>query len=154
MKFLLRTYVSKISITIPHIIIRVIKSARMIWVGHVARMGASRGACRILMETPEGKGPFGRPGHRWEDNNKMHLRWGNVDWIELAWGTDWSLALVSAAVNLRAPCSAANCLTRWGYISFSRKTVLHEVSLAVPNKRHLHSSSLQRLGYFPGLKTI
>ena len=157
MNLLLKTYVSKISITVPHVIIGVIKWTGMWWVGHVARMGETGGAYRVLVGTPEWKGPFGRPGRRWENNNKTHLQlagWGDVDWIDLAWGRDWWRALVSAAMNLRVPYSAANCLTRWEYISFSRKTVLHEVSLAVPNTRHLHSSNLQWLGYFPGLKTI
>ena len=45
-------------------IMRVIKSRRMIWVGHVSRIGESRGLYRVLVEKPEGKRPFGRPGLR------------------------------------------------------------------------------------------
>jgi hypothetical protein len=41
-------------------IIRIIKSRRMRWVGHVARMGEKRNAYRILVGTPEGKRPLGR----------------------------------------------------------------------------------------------
>jgi hypothetical protein len=50
-------------------ILRVIKSRRMRWVGHVARMGERR--IRILVGKPEGKMPLGRPRRRWEDNIKM-----------------------------------------------------------------------------------
>jgi hypothetical protein len=62
-------------------IIRAIKSRRLGWVGHVARMGQRRGACRALVGKPEGRRPLGRPRRRrWEDNIKMDLRevgWGN-----------------------------------------------------------------------------
>jgi len=51
---------------------RVIKSRRMRWAGHVARMGREE-AYRVLVVKPEGKGPLGRPRCRWEDNNKMDL---------------------------------------------------------------------------------
>jgi hypothetical protein len=66
-------------------IIRVIKSRRMRWAGHVARMGEKRGAYRILVGRPEGRRPLGRPRRRREDNIKMDLEvgWG-MDWIELA----------------------------------------------------------------------
>jgi hypothetical protein len=55
-------------------IIRVIKSRRMRWAEHVARMGEKRNAYRILMGKPEGKRPLGRPRCRWVDNIKMDLR--------------------------------------------------------------------------------
>jgi hypothetical protein len=55
-------------------IIRLIKSRRMRWAGHVARMGEKRGAYRILMGRPEGRRPLGRPRHRWEDDIKMDLQ--------------------------------------------------------------------------------
>ena len=55
-------------------IFRVIKSKRMEWVGHVARMGEGRGVYRVLVGKPEGKGPLGRPRCRWEDNIKMDLK--------------------------------------------------------------------------------
>jgi hypothetical protein len=54
-------------------IIRVIKSRRMRWAWHVARMGEGRGAYRVLVRRPEGKRPLGRPRRRWEDNIKMDL---------------------------------------------------------------------------------
>jgi hypothetical protein len=47
------------------VIVRVAKSRRMKWAGHVARMRGSRVVCRILEGKTEGKRPFGRPKHRW-----------------------------------------------------------------------------------------
>ena len=54
-------------------VVRVIKSRRMRWAGHVACMGEKRGVYRVLVGEPEGKRPFGRPRRRWEDNIKMGL---------------------------------------------------------------------------------
>jgi hypothetical protein len=54
-------------------IIRIIKSRRMRWAGHVARMGEKRNVCRLLVGKPEGKRPLGRPRRRWIDNIKMDL---------------------------------------------------------------------------------
>jgi hypothetical protein len=51
-----------------------IKSRRMRWAGHVARMGEKRNAYRILVGIPEGKSPLGRSRRRWMDNIKMDLR--------------------------------------------------------------------------------
>jgi hypothetical protein len=65
-------------------IVRVIKSRRMRWAGHVARMGEVRGAYNILVGRPEERKPLGRPRRRWEDNIKMDLReigFGDVDCI-------------------------------------------------------------------------
>jgi len=53
---------------------RVIKSRRMCWAGHVARMGERRDVYRVLVGKPEGKRPLGRPTRRWEDNIKIDLR--------------------------------------------------------------------------------
>jgi hypothetical protein len=50
-----------------------IKSRRMIWAGHVARMGEKKNVCRIFVGKPERKRPVGRPGCRWEDNIRMDL---------------------------------------------------------------------------------
>jgi hypothetical protein len=55
-------------------IFRVIKSRRMRWARHMARMGEKRGLYRILEGRPEGRRPLGRPRHRWEDNIKTELR--------------------------------------------------------------------------------
>jgi hypothetical protein len=68
-------------------IIRMIKSRRMRWAGHVARMGYKRNAYRILVGNPEGKRPLGRPRRRLVDNIKMDLtgiKWDDKDWIDLA----------------------------------------------------------------------
>jgi hypothetical protein len=64
-------------------IVRVIKSRRMRWVGHVACMGEGRGVYRVLLGRPEGKRPLGRPRHRWEDNIKMNLSEIGID------GANW-----------------------------------------------------------------
>jgi hypothetical protein len=63
-------------------IIRIIKSRRMRWAGHVARMGEKRNVYRLFVEKPKGKRPLGRPRHRWVDNIKMNLLeigWDGVD---------------------------------------------------------------------------
>jgi len=65
-------------------------------------MGERRGLCRVLVGKPEGKRPFGRPKHRWEDNIKMHLQevgCGGMDWIELAQERDRRRALVNAVMK-------------------------------------------------------
>jgi len=55
-------------------IVRVVKSRKMRWAGHVARMGVGRGVHRVLVGKPGGKRPFGRPKRRWEYNIKMVLQ--------------------------------------------------------------------------------
>jgi len=68
-------------------IVRVVKSRRMRWTGHVAHMGQGRGVYRVLVGIPEGKRPLGRPRRRWEDNIKMDLQevgGGCGDCVELA----------------------------------------------------------------------
>jgi hypothetical protein len=68
-------------------IVRAIKSRRMRWAGHVARMGDGRFVYKVLVGRPEGKMPLGRPIRRWEDNIKMDLREIGIDgenWIQLA----------------------------------------------------------------------
>jgi len=54
--------------------VRVIKSRRMRWAGHVARMGEERGVYRFLVEKPEGKRPLGRPRRRWVNNIRTDLQ--------------------------------------------------------------------------------
>jgi hypothetical protein len=61
-------------------IIRMIKSRRMRWGGHVARMGEKRNAYRILVGKPEGKRPLGRPRCTWVDNIKMDLTRDRMGW--------------------------------------------------------------------------
>jgi hypothetical protein len=70
-----------------HNIVRVVKSKRIRWAGHVARKGEERGLHRVLGGKPEGKKPLGRPRRRWEDNIKMDLQevgGDRGDWMELA----------------------------------------------------------------------
>jgi hypothetical protein len=64
-------------------IVRVIKSRRMRWAGHVARMGERRDVYRVLVGRPEGKRSLGGPRRRWEDNIKMDLREIDID------GANW-----------------------------------------------------------------
>ena len=88
------------------IIVRVIKSRRMRWAGHVARMGEESGVYRVLVGKLEGKRPLRRPRHRWVDNIGMGLQevgCGYMDWIGLAQDRDRWRRLVSAVVNLRVP---------------------------------------------------
>jgi hypothetical protein len=67
-------------------IVRVIKSRRMRWAGHIARMGESIGVYRVLVGKPQGKRPFGRPRRRWEYKIQMDLRkWDVVAWTGSSW---------------------------------------------------------------------
>jgi hypothetical protein len=68
-------------------IIRMIKSRKMRWAGHVSLMGMTRNEYKILVGKAEGKRPLTRPRCRWEDNIKMELRkivWDGIDCIHLA----------------------------------------------------------------------
>ena len=98
-------YVARSFIDLPNIV-RVVKSRRMRWAGHVARMGEGRGVHRVLVGKPEGKRTLERPRRRWEDNIKMDLQkvGGDCgDWIELAQDRYRWRALVSTVMNLRVP---------------------------------------------------
>jgi hypothetical protein len=68
-------------------IIRVVKSRRLKWAGHVASKGESRGAYRVFVGRPRGKRPLGKPRRRWEDNIKMDL-------IEMGLGARTGLLLL------------------------------------------------------------
>jgi hypothetical protein len=86
--------------------IRIMKSRRMRWAGHVARMGEKRFAYTLLLGKPEGKRPLGRPRRRWVDNIRMDLGevgWGAVDWIGLGKDRNRWRALVNSVLNLRVP---------------------------------------------------
>ena len=87
-------------------IVRVIKSRRMRWAGHVARMGEERRVYRVLMGKPEGRRLMGRPRRRWVDNIRMYVQemgCGYMDWIGLAQDRDRWRTLVSSVMNLRVP---------------------------------------------------
>ena len=94
-------------------IVRVIKSRRMRWAGHVARMEEGRGVHKVLVGKPERKIPLGGPRRRWEDNIKMDLEEvgrGCGNWTELAQHRDRWRALVSTVMNFRVPQNARNFL--------------------------------------------
>jgi hypothetical protein len=87
-------------------IIKMIKSRRMRWAGHVARMEEKRNAYRILVGKPEGRRLLGRPRRRRVDNIQMYLReieWDSLDWIDLAQDRDNWRALVNVVMNIWAP---------------------------------------------------
>jgi hypothetical protein len=77
-------------------IIRMIKSRRMRWAGHVARIEPKRNAYRTLVGNLDGKIPLGRPRRRWVANI-------NMDWTDLAQARDQWRALVNTVMNLRVP---------------------------------------------------
>jgi hypothetical protein len=83
-------------------IVRMIKSRRMKWAGHVG--GEGRGAYRVLVGRPEGKRPLGRPRRRWKDNIKMDLGEIGIDganWIRLAQDRVQWWGFVSRVMNLQ-----------------------------------------------------
>jgi hypothetical protein len=85
-------------------IVRVMKSRRMRWAGHVVRMGEE--LYRVLVGKPEGKTPLGRSRRRWVDNIMMDFQevgCGFIDWIGLAQDRERWRTIVSAVMNLRVP---------------------------------------------------
>jgi len=83
-------------------IVWVIKSGRMRWARHVARMGEERGLCRVLLGKPEGRRPLGRPRRRWVDNIRTDLQevgCGYMDWIGMAQDRDRWRTLLGAVMN-------------------------------------------------------
>jgi hypothetical protein len=107
-------------------VIRTIKSRRMKWAGHVARMGKTRISYRILVE---GKRPLGRPRRRWVDNSKIDLReigWDGMDWIDLAHDRDQWRVLVNTVMNLRVPLNVGKFLSGCKIGSFSGRVQLRK----------------------------
>ena len=85
---------------------RVIKSRRMRWAGHVARMDEESGVYRVLVGKPEGKRPLERPRRSWVNKIMMDLQeveCGYMDWIGLAQDRDRWRTLVSGIMNLQVP---------------------------------------------------
>jgi hypothetical protein len=84
-------------------IIRMVKSKKMRWAGHVSQMGENRNAYMILLAKPDGKRPLGRLRHRWVNDIKIDLReieWGDKDWIDPAQDRDQWRALVNTVIKL------------------------------------------------------
>jgi hypothetical protein len=78
----------------------------MRWAGHVAQMGETRNAYRILVGKPEGKSPLRGTRRMWENIIKIDLReigWGGMVWIDLAQDRDRWKGLVNVVMKLRIP---------------------------------------------------
>ena len=83
-----------------------IKSRRLRWAGHVARMEEGRSAIKILTGKPTEKRPLGKPRSRWKDNIRIDLEdivMNAGNWVDSAQDRDCWRALVNAALNLRVP---------------------------------------------------
>jgi hypothetical protein len=83
-----------------------IKSRRMSFVGHIARIRAQRNICGILMGKPKGKRRIGRPRHRCVDTIKLDprdIQWGGVGWIHFARYRNQLRALVNTVMNPQVP---------------------------------------------------
>jgi hypothetical protein len=107
-----------------------IKSRRMRWAGHVARMEAKTNAYRILVGKPDGKRPLGRPRRRWVDSIKMDIR--EIGWGGLAQDTDQWSDLMNKVINLRVPenvgWSLSSCTTGgFSGLSSLKKSVSSDV---------------------------
>ena len=97
---------SRVRVNITALIVRVIKSRRLRWAGHVAHMEEGRGVHKVLVGKPDGKRPLGRPRRRWDNNIKMDLQEvgrGCGDWMEVAQDRDRRRALVSTVMNFWVP---------------------------------------------------
>ena len=84
--------------------VRVIKSRRLTWTGHVARMEEGRVFFKILTGKPTENRPLGRSRHRWEDNIRMDLEEIGINagnWVDSAQDRNYWRALVNVALNLR-----------------------------------------------------
>jgi hypothetical protein len=87
-------------------IVRMVKSRRMRWAEHVARVEEEKSVHRMLVGKLEGKRPLGRPRHRWDDNTKMELQkfgGGRGDWMELAQDRNTWRGLVGTVRDFRVP---------------------------------------------------
>ena len=83
-------------------VFRVIKSRRMRWTGHVARMGDRKGTFEVLVGRPQGRRPLGRIRRKWGDNSKMDLQlveWGGMECVALAQDRDRLRALVNTVMK-------------------------------------------------------
>ncbi|KAJ4440590.1 hypothetical protein ANN_08736 [Periplaneta americana] len=108
-------------------IITNIKSRRLRWAGHVARMGESRNAYRVLVGRPEGKRPLGRPRRRWEDNIKMDLR-------EVGYMIETGLILLRIGIN-GGPYEPPGSLKNTPYLTPQYPTQKHPPPKQVQKKQ-------------------
>ena len=89
-----------------HNVVRLIKSRRLRWAGHVARMKEGRSAFKILTGKATGKRPLGRPRRGWENNIRMDLEEIGINagnWVDSAQDRDYWRVLVNAALNPQVP---------------------------------------------------
>jgi hypothetical protein len=113
------------------IVIRMIKSRKIRWAGHVARMEENGNAYGIFVGYPEGKRPLGKPRRSWMDEIKMNLRdieWDGVDMVDLAQDRDQRRALVNTVMNLRVPRNFGKFLSSCETVGISRMAQPYEVS--------------------------
>jgi hypothetical protein len=111
-------------------IIQMIKSRRLKWAEHVARMGERRGAYRALVGKPEGRRPLERPRRRWDDNIKMDLRevgWGGHGLDQSGSGYGQVASSCECGYEPSGSINAGNFLSSSGRVSFSGRTLLHGV---------------------------
>jgi hypothetical protein len=112
-------------------IIRMIKSRRIRWAGHVAHTWEKRNIYRILIRKPEGKRVLGRPSRKSEINNKMVVSgiwWGGMDWIDLPPDRAQWRALVNTVMNFRIPWNIRKFMSNWATGGLSREAQLHGVT--------------------------
>jgi hypothetical protein len=95
-------------------------------------MVEKRNAYRILVGSPEGKGPLGRPRCTWVHNTKMDLGeigWGGVEWTDLVQDMDQWRALVNMVINLQEPGHTDKFLSNCTTAGLLRRAQLHRDSL-------------------------
>jgi len=110
-------------------IVRVIKSRRMRWAGHVACMVEVRVLYGDFWGNPDGKRPLGRPRRRWMKILGLTSMGWVVDWIGLAQDRDRWRKVVSVLMTFRVPWNAGNFLTSFKNVSCTGKTLHHGVSI-------------------------
>ena len=87
-------------------IVRVIKSKRLRWVGHVARMEEDRSVFKILTGRSTGKRPLGRPRRKWKGNIRMNIKEIGINtrnWVDSAQERGYWIALINASLSIRVP---------------------------------------------------
>ena len=100
----------------------------------------------VFLGKPEGRRPLGRPRRRWVDNIRMDLQevgCGYMDWSGLAQDRDRWRTLLSAVMNLRVSWNAGNFLTSCKPVSFSRRTLHHEVSKFILKENQIFVGSFR-----------